>query len=191
LSDNFKRGFKSWCENISMQVRKDLGLGDLDPLDPKLLAEHLSIIVWSPNQVPGLNNEHKNRLLIEDNKSWSAITIQYANNHLVILNTSHSKRRQSSDLMHELSHILLDHKPSPVGVSDGGFLLNNYDNIQESEATWLSGSLLLPRKILTSVKYRNVQISQAAAYYGVSIDMLKYRLNVTGVNNQFKKNTRS
>lgn len=186
MSNNFKRGYKSWCENISIQLRKDLGLKPIDPLDPKLLAKQLNVIVWDVNQVPGLEDKHKKRLLVEDKDSWSALTIQYADKHLIILNTSHSKKRQSSDLMHELSHVFLDHKPSRVDVSDGGLLLNTYDQAQEAEASWLCGSLLLPRQILTSIVYKKIPLRQASDFYDVSMDMLNYRLNVMGVKNQFK-----
>ena len=51
----FTRGFKSWCENVALQQRRELTLHPIDPLDPRTLAEHLNILVWKAEEVPGLD----------------------------------------------------------------------------------------------------------------------------------------
>ena len=55
MSNSFRRGFKSWCETVSVQQRKLLDLQTTDPLDPWLLAKHHEILVWNANEVPGLD----------------------------------------------------------------------------------------------------------------------------------------
>lgn len=64
-------------------------------------------------------------------------------------------------------------------------LLGSYDKIQEEEADWLSGCLLLPREALIAIKRRGLDDSSAATQYGVSLRMLTYRMNRTGINRQF------
>jgi len=64
-------------------------------------------------------------------------------------------------------------------------LLKSYDKLQEEEADWLSGCLLLPREALISIKKRNLDLTHAASLFGVSQRMLTYRLATTGVNRQF------
>lgn len=182
----FERGFKAWCERLSLQKRADLGVKPADPLDPRALAENLSIRVWSIEQIPGLPLTTRQVLLSEDGSHWSAATICLGEKRLIILNSSHSPGRQASDLMHELSHHMLDHKPAALDVSASGIMmLETYDQQQEEQADWLSGCLLLPRDALVHIKKRRIEVVAAAKHYGVSLAMLRYRMGVTGVNYQF------
>lgn len=181
----FKRGFKSWCENVAIQQRRELNLRSVDPLDSRLLAKHLGIQVWSAEQVPGLDPESLRTLLREDPDSWSAVTICVGSKDLIILNSSHSGGRPASDLTHELSHILFGHEPARVDVTEDGLLmLNMYDRKQEEEANWLAGCLLLPRDALMLIRRERMDLKIAAKRYGVSLEMLQYRMNVTGVDYQ-------
>jgi Zn-dependent peptidase ImmA (M78 family) len=73
-----------------------------------------------------------------------------------------------------------------VDVSEDGLLvLNTFDQIQEEEANWLAGCLLLPRDALMLIRRHGMDLKVAAKRYGVSFDMLRYRTGITGVNYQF------
>jgi hypothetical protein len=185
----FERGFKTWCERYSAEVRSTLGLGPGAPLDPFRLAQHLGIRVWTPHQVPGLSEEKLATLLRNDGVTpscWSAVTIVFGSRVVVILNSSHSPGRQASDLTHELAHRIRGHQTHDVDVSpDGIMLLSGYDKLQEEEADWLSACLLLPREALISIKKQGLESSIAAERFGVSQRMLNYRLATSGVNRQF------
>jgi Zn-dependent peptidase ImmA (M78 family) len=90
--------------------------------------------------------------------------------------------------MHELSHVLLGHEPARVDVTEDGLLmLNTFDRLQEEEANWLAGCLLLPRNALMAIRGRGLDLRTAARNFGVSLDMLRYRLNVTGVEYQLAR----
>lgn len=182
----FERGFKAWCEKLSIQKRTELGIKASDPLDARALAKEQSIKVWSIEDVPGLSVESKNTLLANDG-GWSAATIYFGEKRLIILNSSHSPGRQASDLTHELSHLLLKHKPAKPNVSEAGIMvMENYDQQQEEQADWLSGCLLLPREALVHIKKQRLDMSIATKQYGVSLSMFKYRMDVTGVSYQFR-----
>ena len=185
----FERGFKTWCEKYSTEIRKTLGLLPTAPLDTRAFAVHLGVRVWTPHDVPGLSAESLKVLLRNDGKTpscWSAVTLVVGSKVLVILNSSHSPARQASDLIHELAHRIRGHEAQEVELTqDGLMLLKSYDKVQEEEADWLSGSLLLPREALLHVKSRKLSDAEAAAEYGVSAKMLSYRLAMTGVNRQF------
>lgn len=184
----FARGFKSWCENVAIQQRRELKLKQSDPLDPRVLARHLSIEVWHAEEVPGLDKQYLRILLEDDPDSWSAVTLSVGATNLIILNSSHFGGRPASDLMHELSHILIGHEPARAYVTEDGLLmLNAYDRKQEEEARWLAGCLLLPRDALVQIRLHRMNLKVAARKYGVSSDMLRYRLNVTGIDNQFNR----
>lgn len=185
----FERGFKTWCERYATQKRVELGLKASDPLDPFKLAANLGIRVWKPRDVPGLSKEAIKVLLRNDGKTpscWSAVTVVADKKVVIVLNSSHSPGRQASDLTHELAHRIRKHQAQDVEISSAGLMfLKSYDKLQEEEADWLSGCLLLPRDALILIKRSRVALADAAATFGVSQRMLTYRLATTGVNRQF------
>jgi Zn-dependent peptidase ImmA (M78 family) len=186
------KGFKSQCESISLQMRRKLDLKDTDALDPHLLADYLDIQVITPSNIPGLSDEHLNVLLQTGADSWSAATLIFNGKNLIILNSAHSSARQASDLMHEISHILLGHRPSEISVTqDQILLLNIFNADQENEANWMSGSLLLPRTALILIKRKGWSAQTVRSIFKASEEMLNYRLNITGVNSQFQRFRRS
>ncbi len=180
----FKRGFKAWCENASHQARARLGVDAHEPLDPFALAESLSVTVLYPSNIPGISASALDTLLKDDSDSWSAVTLTLEPKPIIVLNSTHSTARRASDLAHELSHLLLVHKPSQTGVSPDGFLLTAYDRVQEDEANWLAGCLLLPREACLHVRRKRMDNLSIARVYGISRDMVTYRLNMTGVDRQ-------
>lgn len=184
----FERGFKSWCERYAVETRAALGLGPVAALDPRTLAAHLGVRVWTPHDIPGLSHKSLDTLLRNDGtpSCWSAVTLVVGIKVVVILNSSHSSARQASDLTHELAHRIRGHEAQEVDVTpDGLMLLRNYDKAQEEEADWLSGCLLLPRDALVHIKNDNLSEAEASARYGVSQSMLKYRMTTTGVQRQY------
>ena len=185
----FERGYKSWCEKYSAEVRAALGLAASAPLDMRKVAEYLGVRIWTPYNVPGLSPESIDILLRNDGVTpscWSAVTLVVGATALVILNSSHSPARQQSDLAHELAHRIRGHAAKNVSVSDEGLLLlSSYPQELEEEADWLAGCLLLPREALLSIKKTGITQEEAQAQYGVSNRMLNYRIAKTGVARQF------
>lgn len=183
----FARGFKTWCETIALQHRRALKLRPIDPVKPQAVAASLGVPVYGIEEVPGLDTRVLHTLLHEDPDSWSAVTITNGRKSVIILNSSHSGGRPASDLMHELAHVIIGHTPARVDVTeDGALILNTYDRQQEDEANWLAGSLLLPRDALMWIRKQRLDLHAAAREYGVSVQMLQYRLNVTGVDYQLR-----
>jgi Zn-dependent peptidase ImmA (M78 family) len=182
------RGFKTRCENISLQLRRELGFLKTDPLPYEKLAENLSVLLLKPGDIIGVSPKSVQLLLGRAKNSWSAVTISFDGFEVVIYNSSHSRYRQSNNIMHELSHILLRHEPSKIIVSPNvGYVLRDYNEVMESEASWLAGCLLLPREALLHIKRIGISTRDAQRIYEVSGDLLQYRFNITGVNFQTKK----
>lgn len=183
-----RRGFKAWCETTAIRYRANLGLKPQDPLDPKELAAHLGVVVWRPEEIPGLSESSLRRLIDHDSDSWSAVTIQHGDTNLTVINSAHAPTRQRSSLSHELAHIVLDHEPGRIDLSPAGhLLLNSYEREQEEEADWLSGTLLVPRQGLVIAYRSNPDPRILADGFQVSVDMLKWRLRMTGVATQARR----
>jgi Zn-dependent peptidase ImmA (M78 family) len=183
----FARGFKTWCETIALQHRRTLKLRPTDPLKPQAVAGSLGVPVYAVEEIPGLDEQVLQTLLHEDPDSWSAVTITNGQKSVIIVNSSHSGGRPASDLMHEVAHVIIGHTPARVDITeDGALILNTYDRQQEEEANWLAGSLLLPRDALMWIRKQRLDLQVAAREYGVSQQMMQYRLNVTGVDYQLR-----
>lgn len=179
------RGFKSQCEKKSAEIRRVLNLKKVDPLDPKILADHLKIQILPPYKIPGLSDQDIQNLLKDSD--WSALTLDTGIDKFIIINPTHSQGRIASDLMHEIAHIIMGHKSTKPSIAKNNLLVPyTYDENQEKEADWLSGCLLLPKDALIKIKKSRMSIYTASKIYNVSQKMLKYRLNITGVNKIFR-----
>ena len=174
-----RRGFKSEAERIARRVRVDLGLNAADPVAPELIAELLGIEVRAGDEL--LPRERFQELEDIQPDAFSACTLRPSLDRVVVVHNPLSpKTRQKSDVAHELAHMLLDHELSRVQrLGDITFL--SCDPVQEEEAAWLSGCLLLPRALLLAEVSRGAGAEDIARKHGVSERMAQYRLDVTGV----------
>jgi hypothetical protein len=184
----FRRGFKTWAEEIALRVRSKLKLLSADPLDPFQLAGLLSVVVLGPDELCGLPDACRQRLSNDHSENWSAITVANGKHHLIVINKAHAPTRRNSDLAHELAHVILGHEPSMMFASPGsGIALRTHNKEQEDEANWLAGSLLLPRDALFSIRRRRLTDEEACQEYGVSLAMLRFRFNASGVDIQLRR----
>ena len=179
-----RRGFKSEAERIARSVRADLGNSATKSVTPEMLADLLGIEVRAGDElIPG-----KRFIELENVQpgAFSACTFRpSADRVVVVYNPLSSDSRRRSDLAHELAHILLEHELSRIEkLGDVTFL--SCDPTQEEEAAWLSGCLLLPRALLLVEVQRGSSAKDIAKKFGVSEDMARYRLNVTGVVKQIQ-----
>jgi Zn-dependent peptidase ImmA (M78 family) len=177
----FKRGFKTKSEDIAVQYRSYLNLSAKDPMPAKNLAEHLGIKVLTPHDVFKGNHETLDYLI--NSEEWSALTLPCKSGDRVIIhNSRHSKARQESNIMHEIAHIICEHKAPTNNI---GIVLRDYNEEQEKEAEWLGGCLQLPREALIWALERKMNNDEIAVFFNASNDMVRFRLNKTGAKLQF------
>ena len=182
------RGFKSWVERAATGLRREMRLKSHEPLKPSQVAEFLDVRLMTPLDVPGVPREVLDQLLRRDPSGWSAVSLTLNSTSLVIYNPKHSQGRQASDIMHELAHIILDHRPATLILShDGNTVMRSYDAKQEEEANCLAWGLLLPRDALVNAKRLNHSTAEIADRYGVSQKLVTFRMDTTGVNRQFAR----
>lgn len=179
--DLLKRGFKAKAERLSAEFRTKMSIHPYEPLCAFKLAEHLNIRIYNATEFLSLPDEI-NKLSNED-FGWSALTmVTRANNRIIIHNPYHSKARQQSDIMHELAHVICEHKHSlskydfniPLGMRD-------FDELQEEEAICLGSTLQIARPGLLWAVEQNYTVEQIANYFNSSIEMATYRLRISGV----------
>lgn len=78
--------------------------------------------------------------------------------------------------MHELGHAFLGHKTTPLLTGDGE---RQFDQLVEAEAQFLGGTLLIPNETAYYIARHRLEPT-AVQTYGVSEQMLSYRLRVSG-----------
>lgn len=172
-----RRGFKTEANDIARELRRELGLRDIDPLDAWKLAGHLEIAVvpLSDFQNDAPNAAYFFRRV--DREAFSALTIFDATSRIVVYNDSHSRGRQASDISHELAHAILQHPPIPALDHRG---CRNWDATLEEEAAWLAGALLISEEAALMIARSGMSLEDAATRYGLSTGMVRFRLNMTG-----------
>jgi len=183
-----KRGFKKRCEEKSVELRNQLGLTSHDRLLSESLADHLGITIDHPEDIPDLDDKYIKRLVDDDPFSWSAVTITTDGHTFIISNSRHSASRHESNFMHELSHVILEHSPVRIKAAPGfPFPMREDRRDDEEEAEWLGGCLQIPRDGLLWALKRNMSDSRSDDRFGSSVDMVRFRRNMTGVDKQFKR----
>ena len=183
----FERGFKSWSDNTAKTIRSRLGLLKSSPLSPYKLADYLNVKIIKPHDITGLPQETIEYLTSSKGNEWSAVTLRDKID-IIIINTFHSERRIANTVMHELSHIIRNHDSAQVFMNETGITIRSYNALQEAEADWLGGTLLLPRDVLVHCHFRNYTVEEACGIYGVSSSLFNYRMNISAVKKQFKRN---
>lgn len=172
-----RRGFKSDANAIAIEVPSELGLAALDALDPWRLAESLDIPVWPLSELGSDAPNSVRYLQSIEPDAFSAVTVFHGTRRTVVHNDVHSRGRQVSNIAHELAHGLLHHRPAPA-LDDSG--CRRWDQTIEDEAQWLAGALLIPEDAALWIVRRGLSETDAAAHFGVTAPMVRFRVNATG-----------
>lgn len=179
----YRYGFKSEAEQIAVEIREELGIRLVDRLDAFALAEHLDIPVWTlsslpsrARSVPGLQDAVAVLSGVEQ-AALSAFTVFDGPRRVIVHNDTHGAARQASNVTHEAAHGLLLHPPAPV-LDRRGCRLWNAD--VEDEASYLAGALLVPRPAAWWLVKRKMTFEEAAHHFGCSVEMIRWRVNLTG-----------
>ena len=169
---------------MALEVRAELGLGQLDRLDPRQLAHHLDIPVVGLSEL-AVTLHGAQYFLSEDRSAFSAGTVFDGHRRMIVHNDCHSEARQSSNLAHELAHPLLFHEPAPALDLKTGCRYWN-DNY-EQEANWLGGELLVTADMALAVARGHLSQPEARERWGVSDAMLKWHLNAGGATKRVQR----
>lgn len=168
----FVRGFKARADRTALEVREKVGLSPIDPLDIDAVCQHMDINVIKMTSLPCDVSE----LAGGNNDCFSAMLVYAGMKLAIVHNDTHHPHRQRSNICHELSHCFLGHKVCHL-VNDNGTRVHDADI--EAEANYLAGSLLLPREAAVHILSNGLQ-PMARNIYGISRQMLDYRLRITG-----------
>ncbi len=171
---SLRRGFKAEADWYAREMRRELKLNPHDPLCPWQLANHLEIEIVKLSGYRKEASEAVGYLMSKGRDHFSAVTVfptRHGRKRVICTNDSHAKTRQAASVSHELSHALLGHPPTDMF---------EVDPIAEEEAHWMGPALLVSVEAAMRIAFRKISIDDAAEHYGVSADLMRMRLNVTG-----------
>jgi Zn-dependent peptidase ImmA (M78 family) len=158
-----------------------MGLLAHQPIDPFLFAESLSIGCIPHKDIC---KESPNFECL-NSSSWSAMLIRSGNFALIVFNSSLASVRIFSSIVHEIAHYILDHRTVSL-FSQYYLFQRDYTAAQEAEANCLSYTLLLPRPMILKYAMQNAKADQIMEETGLSLDLVRYRISISGVRNQYK-----
>lgn len=185
-----KRGFKSKSEKLALEFREKLGVHPCSPLCAFQLAEHIGIKVYPATEF--FSNSSAEVGLLSGNNGkvceWSALTMTTeVCNRIIIHNPFNSTARQQSDIMHELSHIICEHEGRQIDIGITIPIgMREFNEEQEEEAKCLGSILQIARPGLFWAKKRDMNVEDIASHFNASVDMVKYRLNTSGIEKQLR-----
>jgi len=156
---------------VALRVRVQMGLMPVDPIDPAAICAHFDIELIRLSDI-----DQQSVFLARDNSPFSAVTVPCGFTTAIVHNDSHHPYRQRSNICHELAHCFLGHKCTPPLTASGE---RARDGGVEAEANFLAGALLMPNEAAIYV-VRSGLVTQAQGLYGISRQMLEYRLRVSG-----------
>jgi Zn-dependent peptidase ImmA (M78 family) len=175
----FYRGFKAHAERLALDTRQEMGISAHQRLDPQALAEHLSIKVMTLGALATCADiaEALGVLHGPEASSLSAFTVFAGSKRMIVHNEAHTTGRQASNITHEVSHGLLLHPAAPVLDLRG---CRNWNGDHEDEANFLAGALLIPARAAWGIARKRMSLQDAADIYGCSVEMVRWRVNITG-----------
>ena len=178
-------GFKAKANRIAVGLRLQLGLAAQEPIDVHALAAHLGITIVPLSVFKQWCSEQVTQLTKGDAGEFSAALISFGNGRrMVIVNDAHSPARQNSDIAHEIGHALLIH---PLEVISSMMGCRDFDPALEGEANHLASYLLVPDQAARRIVDSEMGAALAQETYGVSRQMLDWRLNMSGARRQTQR----
>ena len=174
--------FKASANRVAIGLRRQLGVACQAPINVHELAAHLGISIVPLSVFKEWCAEQVTQLTKRNGGGFSASLISFGDGRrMVIVNDEHSPARQNSDIAHEIGHTLLAH---PLEVLSSTIRCRDYDPDLEEEASYLAGCLLVPNQAAWSIVETGMAMELAQTTYGVSRQMLDWRLNISGAHTQ-------
>ncbi|KID32250.1 ImmA/IrrE family metallo-endopeptidase [Prauserella rugosa] len=172
-----RRGFKAHAGRLALQVRGELHLDALDPLDPYALAELYGIPVHDLSD-PAMPRAAVRHFTGPAADSFSGALVAVGSARAIVENHVHDPRRRRATVAHEMAHVLLEHEFGLL-VTDGR-MCGSASATAEREADELAGELLIPKDAARVAALRGWSDATVARRFVVSRPMARWRLNATG-----------
>jgi hypothetical protein len=179
------RGFKAKANRIALALRHQLSLDAVSPIDLAKLAARLRLPLVPLDEFTGELPGQVAQLTLRDPGAFSAVLLPLGRGQRIILfNDRHSPPRRNSSIAHEIAHALLAHPPT---LPFDGTGCRTFDKEIEDEASCLAGYILIPNEAAWHIVRSQMSAAEACPLYGVSQEMLDYRLDTSGARIRYSR----
>lgn len=114
-----------------------------------------------------------------DAKTWSAMAIP--STAVIVVNPNQTEERKQSSIMEEVAHLFLGQNPTLITSGRGPGVSRSFDASGERLAFWTGAAVLLPAEQLSLLVWRRKTIPDIAASFGVSVELVEFRLKILGL----------
>lgn len=178
------RGFSAQAERLAHQCRTDAGCAETVPVDVKAVAAAANVAVVAADTLIPVERLHDLERL--QAYAFSACTFDVDGRSIIVYSPIHTAGRSSSDIAHELGHILLNHDLSEI-QEVSGLPFRTCLPDQEEQATALGAAILVPEKALMTAAYAGATVEHVAREFEVTVPMARYRWNKLGVSRRLDR----
>jgi len=173
-----RRGFKEDAKRLALEVRAEIGLGPLDRLDPRDLADEYGIPVYTVTELVAARPPARTWISGDGRSVFSAALVPCGTGVLVVDNDLHSPARRASSLAHEMAHVLCEHRFTEALITADGCRAASRED--EAQADWLGGELLITYTAAVAAARAGWDDRRVADAYGVSTSRAAMRMNASG-----------
>lgn len=178
-----------------MKLRSLAGVSSRELLNPWALAPKVGLtVVPMDDFISTLPEEVAHHLLNGGGSAWSGGVLPIPlpdGSRLCILNSKHSEHRRKITLMEEISHVHLKHQPTKLVSEGSGVRARDFDTRQEQDAYGIGAAALLPWAAFFSAINDGMSVPELSAHYGVSTQLIEYRIKICGASRLFDARQRA
>lgn len=166
--------FRQECESIAIRVRHNMELRAYDPLSARQLASHMSIELVEPQDLPDIDEDTLAKAIASER--WSALAIPISP-PMIVYHPKRSLIQLESNIMHELAHIYLKHKPEQLGKISERYITRCYPKQQEYEADYLAECFQIPQVGLHYAVQHQMSLADIAIFFGTLPESVQKRVD--------------
>jgi hypothetical protein len=189
----FSKRAKEW-ERVAISLRRLACTRNGDNVPPEVLAEKVGLcLVDAQSVLEGFPTRDRDHLLVTAGTCWSGGVFPkpLPDGRLIcILNPTHHRRRNRITLMEEVVHVYRKHVPTGLRDVMPGFRVRDYDKLQEMEAYGVGAAVLLPWTSFYHVLDTGMPVQEIAEEYDVTMQLVQYRIKITGATNLYRNRCR-
>lgn len=171
-----------WAE----QLRKEMDIPLSAPLCPRKLCLHLEVPVILLSKLPALPERD---FLLAQKKGciFSAAACFDRTKAFILLNDAAEKKRQASDIAHELAHVILGHKAINPFTQGG---IREFSATDELEAEILGPVLLVSEAAALEayrlIKGRQYTLPSLSDAWAITEQVITWRMNAVGASKRVR-----
>jgi len=167
-------------EQWAIRFRADLGISDYEELPLDVAARAIpGCVITGLRHLPGVTLEQVVYARDRGYCTFFAMAKLIDDRIHIVFNDAHYPLDIRVNVMEEICHVLLGHRPDIVTNVPRDGRYRTHDSLKEAEAQGAAKAALVPYSALYEMLIRQKHIAWIAEHFGVSIDVVQDRIAAT------------